>query len=214
MPASRFLPTTKKEQLKDRIHKIEDEIRTTLADPVMSSSEKLFRQGALIQAYREAYKELNKPIFAPPFTNEYVGSLPKDERNETSKVEDTLAKLFEMSREEERTVKREEEEDAEEEEVFPRRLWNLLSPNQNPRASIGSSQYESPQAPFATPPLPHFQKEPTPVPTRRVSQGRSMEPTLASLRQRRPNFGEAPERLDYVAPGHLRRPRPYTATRK
>ena len=60
-----FLPTSRKQMLRDRIDEIQGQVHNLFSDPVMSNSEKLHRHGALIQAYREAYAELNKPIFAP-----------------------------------------------------------------------------------------------------------------------------------------------------
>ena len=143
-----FLPTSRKETLRKRIAVIEEQLQYVLVDPTLSSTEKLYRHGALIQAYREAYAELNKPIFAPPFSNEYLGPLPKEgKQQEEEGYKQFLASLL---------AKAEEEEEEEEKTANASRIMSKFMPpasekQQSPfsQASFRSS-YSQP--PFSQPP--------------------------------------------------------------
>ena len=199
-------PISKKEELKERIRGYNEDLHRTFADPRLTASEKLRRQGELLQAYKEAYAELNKPTFLPPFSNEYVGPLPREEKEEEDEgeVNRFLASLM---------AKKEEEEDDEEEEqktMNASRIMNILSPtgrifqpSHTGRASLGSN------APFATPPDVIEQLNPTPK--GRAKPPRYQAPTLASLREPRSNAGKKPKRFGFGKQGLIRRPRPYVA---
>jgi len=196
----RIFPATKRQLLTDRIQTLENELHRVMNDPRMSTHEKLMRHGALLQAYRETFAELNKPLFAPPFSSEYLGPLPREGKKEEEDEEAFNQFLA--------NLKAEEEEDEEEEKtVNASRIMAKLSPAIKTRESIGSSRYGSPAAssprPFVTPPQPlPEERSPKAKPRPRYSQ-----PTLASLRE--PRVTKKPSRFGFGKQELVRRPRPY-----
>jgi len=198
-----IFPATRREMLRDRIEDLEDELHRIFADPNIPTFIKLKRHGDLLQAYRETYAELNKPLFAPPFSSEYLGPLPREGKQEEKReesVNEILASLF---------AKAEEEEEEEEKTVNASRIMAKLSPAVKTRESIGSSRYGSPVAPFVSP--QHFATPPQPLPEERSPKAkprpRYSQPTLASLRE--PRVTKKPSRFGFGKEGLVRRPRPY-----
>jgi len=217
-----FLPTSRKQMLRDRIDEIQGQVHNLFSDPVMSNSEKLHRHGALIQAYREAYAELNKPIFAPPFSNEYLGPLPKESKPEESQkesYEQFLASLLAKAQEEEAE---EEEKTANASRIMSKMMTPTSQKRQSPfsQASFHSSYSQPPfsHPPPKWPPRPIKQEElsdvdeeqvvtstpkvqkstPKPIPLKAIRQT-----SMAETRERR---GPKPvERLSYSTPGVQRR---------
>jgi len=188
----RIFPATKRQELTDRIQMLEDSLHRVFANPQMSSREKLLRQGEIVQAYREAYAELNKPVFAPPFSSEYLGPLPREGKRDEKQEEinQFLSGLITKAEEE-------EEEEEEEKTANASRIMSMFSPRQ----SIGSSRYDSPTGPFVTPPPPfNVSRELTPKAKPRYAQ-----PTLASLRS--PRVTKKPSRFGFGKEGRVRRPR-------
>jgi len=196
----RVFPATRREMLRDRVEDLEDELHRVFADPNIPAFIKLKRHGELLQAYRETYAELNKPLFAPPFSSEYLGPLPREGKKEEEDEEAFNQFLA--------SLKAEEEEDEEEEKtVNASRIMAKLSPAIKTRESIGSSRYGSPAAgsprPFVTPPQPlPEERSPKAKPRPRYSQ-----PTLASLRE--PRVTKKPSRFGFGKQELVRRPRPY-----
>ena len=215
-----FLPTSRKDTLRKRIAVIEEQLRHVLADPSLSSTEKLYRHGALIQAYREAYAELNKPIFAPPFSNEYLGPLPREgKQQEEEGYKQFLASLLAKAQEEEED---EEEKTANASRIMSKMMAPTSQKRQSPfsQASFHSSYSQPPfsQPPPKWPPRPIKQEElsevdeepvvtstpkvqkstPKPIPLKAIRQT-----SMAETRERR---GPKPvERLSYSTPGVQRR---------
>jgi len=201
----RIFPATKRQELMDRIQDLEDGLHRVFANPNMSAREKLLRHTEYVQAYREAYNELNKTVFAPPFSSEYLGPLPRERRREETREEEInqyLSNLLTKAQEQEE----EEEEEEEEKTANASRIMSMLSPRQ--RESIGSSHYDSPTGPFVTPPRPFnvarpikqeetpkiYQSPPKPIPLRNVRHT-----SMAETRERR---GSKPvDRLSYSRPG-------------
>jgi len=211
----RVFPATRREMLRDRIEDLEDELHRVFADPNIPTYEKLKRHGALIQAYRETFDELNKPLFAPPFSSEYLGPLPRERKPEEKREEaanEILARLL---------AKAEEEEEMEEEERTTnasRIMSKIMTPqSQKHQSPFSQVSFHSPfsQPPPNWPPRKIKQEEfsdddemvhstpkilqtpPKPIPLKTIRQT-----TMAETRERR---GPKPvDRLSYSRPGFQR----------
>ena len=214
-------PTTKKGELIDRIHRIEEEVHRTLADPKMSTTEKLLRHGALLASYKQTHEKLNQPRAIPPIGNDAIAPLPKEEEEETqSEVEPGAWGNFMSGFFHSPEFKRLAEEREENAQEIMAKIMTPPSQDQKWKSpySMLSSPYESvssqrstPKAPFSNRPSPAFggepyatsplspslmtpQNTPKPVPLKTFRQQ-----TLASVREKR---GAKPvNRLTYVAPG-------------
>ena len=207
----RVFPATRREMLRDRIEDLEDELHRIFAEPNIPTFIKLKRHGDLLQAYRETYAELNKPLFAPPFSSEYLGPLPR-ERKPEEKQEEAFNQILSG------LVAKAEQEEMEEEERTAnasRIMSKIMTPqSQKHQSPFSQASFHSPlsQPRNSWPPRPikqedffdddeiiHstpkiLQKPPKPIPLKAIRQT-----TMAETRERR---GTKPvDRLSYSRPG-------------